>query len=136
MGEAKRRGSFLDRMKQSQEMAVEAAKIVTERTAAWQKEVSEISQRIGLHMGTAQIMQHAGKNQPPRPARVVLVGLDELLARVQFWTSGATAAPTAAPMPSADPLRVELEAQVPAESAVPAMPDDSAEPAMPEEVPR
>lgn len=116
MGDAKNRGSFFERVAQSQARAAEAAKKLDAERAAWNAEVTTIAERLGMQLGTSPLL--ITREKVPRPARVVLVGLDELLARVKFWTSGPLAA-----KPVTDALRAELEASVPSESAVPATPD-------------
>lgn len=114
MGDAKNRGSFFERVAQSQARAAEAAKKLDAERAAWNAEVTTIAERLGMQLGTSPLL--ITREKVPRPARVVLVGLDELLARVKFWTSGPLAA-----KPVTDALRAELEANVPFELAVPAV---------------
>jgi hypothetical protein len=104
MGNAKRRGSLLERIAASQDRQITEAKRLEALRSEFAAEVQAQSARIGMALGTTNLMAQvptvgaaSADGEPTdhatpdavlrqktelRPARVVLVGLDDLLGRL------------------------------------------------------
>jgi hypothetical protein len=84
MGEAKRRGSYLERMIAAQERNARAFAELDAKRKSFALEVKAQSERIGMSLAPTNLIAQSKSGRAPgtEPARVVIIGLDQLVQRL------------------------------------------------------
>jgi hypothetical protein len=84
MGEARRRGSMMQRMIEAQERNARAAAELDAKRKSFALEVAAQANRIGMALAPTNLVAQSAPGHAPNtePARVVMIGLDQLVQRL------------------------------------------------------